>query len=257
MAETFASLQIMKRQSGFIKRLGKAVLGITGLRLLDWVEVFYLPEDEIFVPIISKSGCSTIKEALIRKFNPSFESTFPEIHQIDPERETNGKVLRLKFYQYSKYTKFSRGKEMHLVLRDPANRFISCYKDIVSGKNIMYEHPSELYIWLPFATDMSFSTFSKRVYNTPDYLSDRHFRSQSYYLNGRVKENLADLKIYKLSDFMKSSDLIPRDYKETKRKLNQSKANQAIHPDSEKLRSDRNFRKRYARDLYLFEQTLK
>ena len=245
----------MKRRSGFFKRLGKGVLGLTGLRLLDWIEVFYLPDDGVIIPIISKSGCSTIKEALICKFKPGFESAFPEIHQIDPAKETNGKVQRLKFYQCSKYIKFAEGKEMHLIMRDPAKRLISCYMDIVTSKNIMYEHPSELYHWMPFGPNMTFSNFSKRVYKTPDYLSDRHFRTQSFCLNESVSRNLLNLEIHKLSEFIKSSDLIPESYRTSKRRLNPSVKNDLTSPTSEELSANSEFRKRYARDIYLFEQT--
>jgi hypothetical protein len=242
--------------SNLIKRLGKGVLGLAGLRLLDWVEVFYLPDDEIFVPIISKSGCSTIKEALIQKFKPGFESAFPEIHQVDPAKETNGKVLRLKFYQYSSYAKFARGKEMHLVLRDPAERFISCYKDVATGKNIMYRHPSEIYRWMPFKAGMSFEAFSKQVYKTPDYMADRHFRSQSFCLNEKVSEQLSELRIYSLSQFIKNSPLIPESYRKSKRKLNKSTVRDVSHPEPEELNSDPHFRKKYARDIHFFEETL-
>jgi len=240
--------------SSLIKRLGKGILGLTGLRLVDWVEVFYLPDDEVFVPIISKSGCSTIKEALIRNFNPSFESAFPEIHKVDPSVETKGKVQRLLFYQYSNYAKFAGGKEMHLVLRDPARRFISCYRDIVTGNNTMYKHPSELYKWFPYSQDISFERFCKRVYNTPDYLADRHFRSQSFCLSDKVFDKLSGLELYSLPRFIKTSTLIPAHYKESRRKLNESKAEKVDHPEPEELIYDPLFRKRYARDIYFYEQ---
>jgi len=243
--------------SSLIKRLGKGVLGLTGLRLVDWVEVFYLPNDEIFVPIISKSGCSTIKEALIKNFNPSFESAFPDIHRVDPSVETKGRVKRLLFYQYGSYAKFAKGKEMHLVLRNPAERFISCYKDIVSRNNVMYKHPSELYKWFPYNQDMSFEVFCKRVYNTPDYLSDRHFRSQSFCLSEKISGKLSRLELFSLSSFIKTSTLIPNHYKESKRKLNESKAEKANHPQPEELSTDPLFRKRYARDIYFYEQLQK
>jgi len=240
--------------SSLIKRLGKGVLGLTGLRLIDWVEVFYLPEEEIFVPIISKSGCSTIKEALIKNFNPSFESEFPNIHKVDPSVETDGKVVRLLFYRYTTYAKFASGKEMHLVLRDPAERFISCYKDMVSGNNEMYEHPSNLSQWLPFKRNLSFEEFSKRVYRTPDYLSDRHFRSQTFYLNDKITDKLSSLKLFSLSGFIKTSTIISSDYKKSKRKLNESKPVKVVHPEPEELNSAPPFRKRYARDIYFYGQ---
>jgi len=163
-------------------------------------------------------------------------------------------LLRLFFYQYENYSRFVRGKEMHLVLRNPAERFISCFKDVATGKNIMYRHPSEIYRWMPFKKGMSFEAFSSQVYKTPDYISDRHFRTQCFCLNQKVSEQLSELKVYSLSQFIKSSPLIPVDYSKSKRKLNKSSAVDINHPVPDELNSDPRFRRKYARDIHFYEE---
>ncbi len=78
-------------------KLNRFIKGMIGTRLIDPMEVYYVIDDNIFYPIISKSGCSSIKQDLIRRYNPNFNSKFPEIHQVDPAIETNGKVIRKYF----------------------------------------------------------------------------------------------------------------------------------------------------------------
>ena len=230
------------------------MLGLAGIRLLDPLEVFYIPESHSLIPIISKSGCSSIKEALIRNYVPGFESSFPEIHQVNPSALTNGKLVRLFFYRFGAYADFVKGKKMYLALRDPAKRFISCYKDVASGKNIMYEYPSGLNKWTSFGENLDFESFSKKVYKTPDYLSDRHFRSQSYFLPDTVAEQLESLQIFDLKTFFKECPLIPHDYSDSGRVLNQSESQYFKHPGADELMDDMHFKRRYARDIFLFNQ---
>ena len=243
----------MAGKQGFIKTLAKASLGITGIRLLDPVEIFYIKESNLIIPIISKSACTTIKEGIIERYKPGFESKFPEIHKINPSKVTEGKVDRMFFYRFSHFEAFAKNKKVLLILREPASRFISCYKDVTSGNNIMYEYPSGLYKWIKYEKNISFSEFSKRVYRTPDYLSDRHFRSQSFGLSKKLIDSLEEFDVSSVEDFFSQSELLSKAYKEGRRVLNQSKGGNYDIPTLAELRESTPFKKRYALDLELCE----
>src|SRR5690554_6340609 len=126
------------------KSILKGIAGLFGFSLLDPIEVFFIPETNTFYPSISKSGCSSIKLMLIRRYKPDFKSEFPDIHGVDPAKITENKIQRLYFKTQSAYTKWTHGKHMVFVIREPVSRFYSCYFDVKTGKNKMYRHPSNL-----------------------------------------------------------------------------------------------------------------
>ena len=134
-------------------------------------------------------------------------------------------------------------------MRNPISRFYSCFKDVASAKNTMYEHPSNL-DWLmksKFYKNMSFDEFTKNVIAIPDYLSDRHFRSQQFYLPEKVYQNLNSLQLYRLNHFMQNTP-------ETLEAAHLNVSNSKIPSELEnKLRSDNRFLKRFERDFVLFE----
>lgn len=223
--------------------LNRFVRGMIGTRLIDPIEVYYLVDEDVFYPIISKSGCSSIKLNLIRKYNPDFTSKFPEIHQVDPALETNGKVIRQYFYNFKTYRAFSNNKKACLVIRNPYERIYSCFLDVEKGKNVMFEDPSGLTNFFGITTGISFEKFLKKVIKLPDYLSDRHFRSQSFYLQNGVKETLSDLEIILLEHYNKKEDEVLR--------LNTN--NKKIPLEIlQSLQTNRAFQKRFYMDLQLY-----
>ena len=156
-----------KKRNWFIL-VAKALVGILAIRLIDPIEVFFIVDRNTVVPIISKSGCSSVKLALIQKYNPSFKSKFPDIHHINPAQVTQGQVERRFFYSFSKYSKFVRGKNLSLIIRQPEARIVSCYTDAITEKNIMYIDPSGLSRWIRFKKELTFEKFLKKISIIPD-----------------------------------------------------------------------------------------
>ena len=218
-----------------------------GFKLIDPIEVFYLPEEKTFYPIVSKSGCSSVKQILIKKYNPNFSSSFEEIHFLSPEDLTNNRVKRVFFYTKKKYLEFSKGKKICMVIRDPYKRFYSCYLDIIKEKNIMYEWPSGLHEHFKFTKNINFDNFLSLVCNTNDNLSDRHFRSQSFYFSNKVKSNVSNFQISILEDFM----LKMNEYDSEPTKLNSN--NKSIPNDKlEFLQRHSGYNKRFSEDINLY-----
>jgi len=180
--------------------LSKFVKGMIGTRLIDPIEVFYIKESNVFYPIVSKSGCSSVKLNLIRLYNPTFTSQFPEIHAIDPSVFTNGNVEKLYFKSLKSYRNFCYGKHMVLIIRNPFERVYSCFLDVKKDKNIMYETPSGLHNFFNINSNYTFDKFLSKIARLPDYLSDRHFRSQTFYLSKRVDKSLNSKRIVLLEN---------------------------------------------------------
>jgi hypothetical protein len=228
--------------------LSRFVRGMLGTRLIDPIEVYYLKEDNVFYPIISKSGCSSIKLNVIRKYNPEFTSKFPEIHQVDPALETDGKVIRIYFYNFKAYRAFSKNKKACLVIRNPYERIYSCFLDVEKGKNIMYKYPSGLTDFFGIKSDISFEKFVRKVIKLPDYLSDRHFRSQSFYLQKGVRESLSEVDIILLENYNKKEE------EGVKLNTNNKRIPQEI---LQTLTSNTAFQKRFYTDLQLYNEAKK
>jgi len=223
--------------------LYKFLKGMIGARLIDPIEVYYIKDENVFYPIISKSGCSTIKLDLIRRYNPTFNSKFPEIHQVNPEDETNGKIIRKYFYSFKKYRKFSNNKKACLVIRNPYERIYSCFLDVEKGKNIMFEDPSGLTNFFGIKSGITFDNFLNKVIKLPDHLSDRHFRSQSFCLQRGIQEVLSNVEIILLENYNK------KDEEGVKLNTNNKKIPQEVLLA---LQDNKSFKKRFSRDLQLY-----
>lgn len=227
--------------------LSKFVKGFLGTRLIDPIEVFYLKEKNTFYPIISKSGCSTIKLYLIRLYNPKFVSKFPGIHAIDPSNETDAKVLRLYFNNFSKYRAFAKDKDIVLVIRNPYERIYSCYLDVKLEKNTMYLTPSGLHNFFGINRYYSFDQFLKKVISLPDYLSDRHFRTQTFYLKKGVDIAVNSIKVILLENFNS----------EVNNTTNLNKNSISLPDDIlNQLKSNTKFKKRFCKDIELYSKEL-
>lgn len=234
------------------KSLLKGAAGYAGIRLIDPLEVYYLPNENTFYPIISKSGCTSIKVMLIAKFKPDYQNSFPGIHHVNPSALTDGAIQRLYFRTIHSYTNWTKGKRMVFVMRDPFSRLYSCYLDVVSGKNTMYKFPSGLDWVYKYNTDLSFDGFLKKVCGTPDQFSDRHFRSQSFYLPDSVKSSLDSLEAFTLKEYMSRDSAKDASDESQALKLNTNKS--IISDDMrEQLLHNQEFNQRFKTDLELFE----
>jgi hypothetical protein len=228
-----------------IHKIQKIIFGILGLRFIDPIEVFYLKEPNTFYPIISKSGCSSIKLAIIRKYNTEFTSSFPEIHQINPAKVTNNMVARFLFYNSKSYLNFSKGKNICLIIRDPYARSYSCYLDIFKGKNIMYN----ISMNLKKTDNFTFNNFISIISFIPDYLSDRHFRSQSFYFSKKIQKNINKSKILLLEHLtITDTKFIDSDIK-----LN-SNSSVLSNKELNNLKRLSKFNIRYKSDILLYEK---
>lgn len=246
----------MGESSDKLKSIVKLSMGYPGIRLIDPIEIYHIPSENTFYPIISKSGCTSIKVMLIRKFKANYENTFPAIHQVNPAKETNNEVQRLYFNSKRSYRKWTRGKNMVFVMRDPLSRIYSCYIDVVTGKNTMYKFPSGLDWFFDFKKDLTFDVFLEKVCGIPDRFSDRHFRSQSFYLSDSVRSGLESLEVHTLKDFMKTYSSDTPSNKEKPVKLNTNNSTLSIEMRS-RLLENQEFRRRFKTDLSLFNATQK
>lgn len=232
-----------------VKSLIKGLLGLFRLRLIDPYEVFFDVPSNTFYPIVSKSGCTTLKNFLIQQYNSNSHFRFPEIHKVNPSGLTNGKLERHLFYSKSAYLKFSRGKRMYLIIRNPSTRFFSCYTDIRKGKNTLYEHPSGLDWLVKTHRIASLKAFLKRVCATPDYLADRHFRSQAFYFPENFERHLKGYEIVNLEN-----PRLPFSYgtEVDDNKLN-ANTEKATDDEIDFLLNHKGFLNRYKRDIELFD----
>jgi len=225
----------------------KFIKGILGTRLIDPIEVYYLNNENVFYPIISKSGCSTVKLTLIQKYNNSFYSKFPEIHNIDPKIFTDGKVERLYFKNFKKYLDFCSGKKICMVIRNPYDRIYSCFLDVKKEKNIMYYDPNKLHKIFRINNNVTFKKFLSKVILIPDYLSDRHFRSQTFYFNEKVVNKVNDEEIVLIENF-----------NITDKSTNILNANDKGIPSEvlDYLKSNKKFSNRFKEDIKLYNERL-
>lgn len=136
-------------------------------------------------------------------------------------------------------------------MRDPVSRFYSCYLDIYKGKNIMYRYPSELNWLMGFKPGLSFETFKRKAFAIPDKFSDRHFRSQCFYLGNSLRATLADFHPYTLTGFMKITSGTHDKIKPIR--LNQN-ADSVSEESKSNLSEDPAFLKRFGTDLKLFRE---
>lgn len=234
------------------KSLLKAGAGYAGIRLIDPIEVYFMPKENTFYPIISKSGCTSIKAMLIQKYNPDYENTFPGIHQVNPAKITDNAVQRIYFKTKRSYLEWSKGKIMVFVMRDPLSRIYSCYLDVTTGKNTMYKFPSGLSWVYNYSTDLSFDDFIRKVCATPDRFSDRHFRSQSFFISDAVRTGLASLETFTLKEYMSNASPNSESEENQSVKLNANKSSISDELRT-KLIQNEEFNERFKTDLHLYE----
>ena len=231
-----------------ILRLIKAsVLSLLGIKLIDPIEVFYLREENSFYPIVSKSGCSSVKLALIRRYQPDFTAQFPGIHHTDPAPLSDGKIQRLFFSTGSAYRSFARGKRMVLIIRNPYERIHSCFKGIDAGKNIMYKYPSGMDRIFRISQGISWEQFKKKIRRIPALLADRHFRAQAFYLRFGVEQSVAAVELHDIKFYFQQTQ---NDDQPIQLNRSESRDSDALLED---LKQASWFRKKYKMDLELYD----
>lgn len=136
---------------------------------LDPVEYLALDDKKLLYIVISKVACTSIKATIGKNYGiQSNESRGLDIHTKKEWNRIFGKLNK----PYSDYFKFT-------FVRNPFSRLVSCYNDRVITKTPDHSYHFKSYpISIP--PNISFSDFIHRIVNIPDYLADRHFKSQSY-----------------------------------------------------------------------------
>lgn len=225
------------------------IKGLFGSWIIDPIEVFYLVEENTFYPIISKSGCSSVKLALIKKYNNNFTCSFPEIHTINPAKLTSNKVERIYFPSFNQYLQFAKGKNICLIIKNPYKRCYSCYLGIIKKKNEMYDYNTRMRILIKITPTISFEKFFSLACSLPDFLSDRHFRSQSFFFSKKIQKVVNKSKIFTIEHFFSKNNELGNPYI----KLN---SNDTIITREKllQLKRSQKFKRKYRADINLFEQ---
>ncbi|KZX51319.1 hypothetical protein A3709_10905 [Halioglobus sp. HI00S01] len=177
---------------------------------LDPLEVFYHKDNDLVLPIISKSGCTSLKDSFIRSVVPGFDKPFDLIHKIDPKVETNGAIERLFFDTVSGYKRFCEGKNVRIVVRHPEARLFSAFTDHVVGKNPVYKWNIVERTLCGICEQTDYPSFTSRVSRISPNLCDRHFKPQSVFLmsNPEVTRTYGVLKLEGLVDSWKIDPIL-------------------------------------------------
>jgi hypothetical protein len=249
---------MIRKAKSILKKAIILAKGLTGIRLIDPVEVYYLPAHRIVYPVLSKAGCSSVKLKLIRHYVPDFEAAFPEIHQIHPEELSQGRIKRIMFHRIGQYRDFCVDKKVRLVIRNPYNRYYSFYHGVTSGRNTLYRYPSGLDRVLKFTPMIGWKRLLAVVGKIPDYLADRHFRSQSYYLDSEVRKKASSTEVLELTDFIDNYSVISgklNDQVTRSDQVIQLNKGQTSLPlaEFELMQKSSIFKSRYEKDILLYQ----
>ncbi len=237
--------------SNTLYKLARSWLGI---RLIDPLEIFYDVERRIIYPIISKSGNSTVKLKVIQQWNPDYVGEFPGIHREDPSLLTKGKVQRLFFYRKRNYVEFCRGKSIVLFIRNPYERFYSLFLGVRSKRNILYKDPAGMHGVVRISEGISWSSLLRFVAFVPDSLADKHFRRQTLFLGKEVEKEAGSIRIQLLENLDGAFPLEGSIQGKAER-LNVSSSRIPTNLQDE-LKSHNGFRRRYAKDIRIYEDLL-
>lgn len=220
-----------------------------GNRLVDPIEIFYEPLEGNVFPIISKSGNSSVKLKLIRKYNENFNSKFPEIHEVDPYDVTKFQLKRLFFYSLRDYSSFCEGKNVVIVVRNPYKRFYSLFLSIKSSRNHLYRYPAGMERFFNFNASMSFDNFTRKIVRIPDAIADRHFRSQSFYLCEDIKLKAHSFEVVEMKSFLGNEN----DFNGQSESIHLNRSKQELPVGIyDRLRSNPDFLRRYKADFELY-----
>ena len=239
----------MTRIFRLIAKLKNIAVSLFGGKLIDPIEVYYDVRENYVYPILSKSGNSSLKLTLIKKYNLDFEAKFPDIHLLEPSEYTSGNVERIFFWKPLEYVAFCKGKNIRVVIRNPYERYYSFYLGVKSERNRIYRYPSETHRIFGITKNTSFQKLLLLVCFIPDSFADRHFRSQSYYLRYGVKSAVREIEVHDLVSYLRKEN----DDEEKERSSHLNKSNRGIPENilNELIRSKK-FQNRYSEDLDLY-----
>lgn len=135
-------------------------------------EYWYLPQDNLGYIQIPKVASRSTRIALITHFSEQDAGTFSKqkLKQFSKIHSSHIKQVNIRKEHPDAYI-FS-------FVRHPYARILSCYKDKVSRPNLQ----ENIFICHNISLNDSFDTFVEKVCEIPDSESDRHFRSQSWFL---------------------------------------------------------------------------
>jgi len=139
----------------FLRDLGSIII----YRNLDSSDFFILDEEELVFASVAKSACSSIKNSMVGE-HPKDRSIHYHTRHL-----SHKKIPRSK-KSYHSFT----------YVRNPYERLISCYKDkfVKQRENFMYKN----YLFGYLDRDDSFEEFVRKISKLPDFLCDRHFKTQ-------------------------------------------------------------------------------
>lgn len=148
----------MRNLYQFFRDMGHVLLH----RELDSPDLIILDEEEVVFVSVAKSACSSIKASITE--NPPDGTT---VH--DHISHLSNRRIPVSKRSYFVFT----------FVRDPYERLTSCYRSKFNKQNeseFIYSH----YLFGYLKNDDTFEEFLRKVSKIPDFLSDRHFKSQHY-----------------------------------------------------------------------------
>lgn len=158
----------MKKFYSLLKKVIKSIFLFNDLDV-DPPLYLVLPDHKLIYMVTPKAGCTSIKINIGRNYN-IFAKTEKgqEIHN----NQNWIKQFRKLSSNYKGYFKFT-------FIRNPFARLVSCYKDkvVFNGEYNNYYFKDYYFDIQP---NISFENFVDIVTKIPDFLADRHFKSQYY-----------------------------------------------------------------------------
>lgn len=224
-------------------------------KLISPIEVFHVPSDNIFFPIIFKSGCTSLKNSIVKRFCDVGDMGYPEMHLKGWHVKTCGQVVRRFFNTYADYEKFAKGKTMCMIVRDPYERILSGYFAVRDTRLKLYEDMQIKWvrILLKLCGRISFEKYVEIISRIPSAWADRNFIPQFDYCSEKLMRNVSKVYICKLEELEERWDTHPILQKYPKiKKLNRNKSFLAFENYKGILKKSRTFQNRYEKDITFY-----
>jgi hypothetical protein len=138
-------------------------------------QLYLFPEYKFGYIQIPKVASRSIRVAVT-----AFMSGHANEGTVDQDLVTEFETRYAQHLQHSEIASLPKDNFIFAFVRNPYERIHSCYKNKIEdvrnlgGRNIFEKHGIDL--------DVSFEEFVRKVSVLPDHKSDRHFRSQAWFL---------------------------------------------------------------------------